>query len=142
GNGEPLNGPKVAYDAATRRALRLFVVLARAEASVAEHARQDIARHHLSVSEFAVLELLWHKGPQPLGEIAARILLTSGSVTYVIDQLVKQSLIIRRPCPTDRRVIYAELTEAGRQRIRAIFPEHARRILLACAGLDAEAQES
>jgi len=129
------------YDAETRLALKLFVVLARAGASVAEHARQDILRHGLSVSEFGVLELLWHKGPQPLGEIAERILLTTGSVTYVIDQLQKQGLVERRSCPTDRRVIYADLTDAGRERIESIFPDHARRIVGAVSGLSSEEQE-
>ena len=129
------------YDEPTRRALKLFVVLARAGASVGEHARQDILRHNLSVSEFGVLELLWHKGPQPLGEIAERILLTTGSVTYVIDQLAKQGLAERRACPTDRRIIFADLTSEGRRTIEAIFPEHARRIVEAVAGLSPEEQE-
>src|SRR5690349_7706650 len=109
--------PDHRLDEATSRALKLFVILSRAAASVGEHARQDILRHGLSVSEFGVLEYLWHKGPQPLGEVAERILLTTGSVTYVIDQLEKQGLVRRRPCPTDRRVIYAELTDAGTERI-------------------------
>src|SRR6476659_7099585 len=125
-------------DDATGQALKLFVVLSRAAASVGEHARQDIVRHGLSVSEFGVLEFLFHKGPQPLGEVAERILLTTGSVTYVIDQLVKQGLVERRACPTDRRVIYAELTDAGRERVAVIFPGHAARIKLAVAGLTNE----
>src|SRR3954463_15287957 len=112
------------YTPEERRALKLFVVLARAAASVGEHARQDILRHGLSVSEFAVLELLLHKGPQPLGEIAGRILLATGSVTYVIDQLEKQGLVVRRACPTDRRVTFADLTDEGRERIDSIFPGH------------------
>jgi len=132
---------KDGYDEPTRRALKLFVVLARAGASVGEHAREDILRHNLSVSEFGVLEMLWHKGPQPLGEIADRILLTTGSVTYVIDQLQKQGLVERRPCPKDRRVIFAGLTQAGRQRIESIFPEHARRIVRAVSGLTPEEQD-
>src|SRR6478609_822738 len=102
--------PMDSYSPDARRALKLFVVLMRASASVGEHARQDILRHDLSVSEFGVLELLLHKGPQPLGEIADRILITTGSVTYVIDQLEKQGLVARRACPTDRRIIFAELT--------------------------------
>ena len=130
------------YDDDSRRALKLFVVLARAAASVGEHARQDIVRHDLSVSEFGVLELLLHKGPQPQGEIADRILLTTGSVTYVIDQLVKKGLVERQTCPTDRRVIFAALTAAGRDRIAAIFPAHIHRIVQAVAGLNPTEQKA
>ena len=125
-----------------RRALKLFIVLARASASVGERARRDVARHSLSVSEFGVLELLFHKGPQPQSEIADRILLTTGSVTYVIDQLVKQGLVERRSCPGDRRVVFAALTEAGRDRIAAIFPEHIDCIADAVSGLTAGEQEA
>lgn len=126
----------------TTRALRLFVVLQRAAAAAAEHTRRDIVRHGLSVSEFAVLELLWHKGPQLLGEIASRVLLTSGSMTYVIDQLEKQGLVARVPCPADRRSIHACLTPAGRERIAGIFPQHAECIRQALSGLSQPEQDA
>lgn len=130
------------YDEATQRALRLFVVLTRSYNSVVEHSRRDIARSGLSPSEFAVLELLYHKGPTPLGAIAERILLTTGSITYVIDQLEKEGLAQRIACPKDRRVCYADLTESGRAKISSLFPQHAEAIRRAVAGLSAEEQEA
>jgi MarR family 2-MHQ and catechol resistance regulon transcriptional repressor len=133
---------KEQYDPETQRALKLFVTLSRSFASVAEHARRDIAQHGLSVSEFGVLEILYHKGPTPLGEVAAHILLTTGSVTYVIDQLVAKGLAQRVACPQDRRVRYADLTDRGRELIARLFPAHAECLRRAVAGLDAEAQES
>jgi MarR family 2-MHQ and catechol resistance regulon transcriptional repressor len=129
-------------DPETRRALRLFVVLARAAKSVADHARADIARHGLSVSEFGILELLYHKGPQSLGVLSEKILLTTGSVTYVVDQLEAQGMVRRVTCSTDRRVTYAELTEPGRARIAALFPPHADVIRRAVSGLSPEEQET
>jgi MarR family 2-MHQ and catechol resistance regulon transcriptional repressor len=128
-------------DLETQRALRLFVVLARCTNSVMEHARHDILRHGLKPSEFAVLEMLYHKGAMPLGEIASRVLLTTGSVTHVVDQLEKKGLVVRIPCEKDRRVLYADLTEEGRARIAAIFPDHAERIRQAMSGLSAAEQE-
>ena len=53
----------------TERALKLWVVLARAHAAVQAHAHDDIARHGLTPAEFAVLEVLHHKGPLLLGEV-------------------------------------------------------------------------
>lgn len=129
------------YDPDTQRALHLFVVLSRCFNSVAEHSRQDIEANGLSVSEFAVLEMLHHKGPTPLGEIARKVLLTSGSMTYVIDQLVRKGLVQRVSCARDRRRLYAELTDAGRDRIVAIFPAHAERIRRALDALPPEEQE-
>ena len=128
-------------DSETARSLRLFVTLARCYNSVMEHTRDDIQQHNLKPSEFAVLELLYHKGHLPLGEIADRVLLTTGSITHLIDQLEKKGLAQRVACPKDRRVLYAALTDAGREKIAAIFPDHAERIRLALSGLSAEEQE-
>ncbi|HEV2471559.1 MAG TPA: MarR family transcriptional regulator [Chthonomonadales bacterium] len=135
-----MNTDQYGDDAA--RALRLFVILTRSCSSVAELARRDIARHGLSPSEFAVLELLYHKGPTPLGAVADRVLLTSGSITYVIDQLEQQGLVRRVACPTDRRSLFADLTENGRQRIAASFPSHAACIQQALSALSPEEQET
>ena len=40
------------------------------------------------------------------------------------DKRAKKGLIVRRPCEQDRRVVYAELTEAGRKRMAEILPAH------------------
>lgn len=129
------------YDPETQRALDLFVVLMRCSGSVGEQARKDIAHYKLSVSEFAVLELLYHKGPTPLGAIAEQVLLTSGSMTYVIDQLEKQGLVTRVACPADRRRLYGELTEAGRAKISEIFPGHAEQLRQVMTALTPEEQD-
>ena len=42
-----------------------------------------------------MLELLFHKGDQPLQQIGGKILLASGSMTYVIDKLEKKEYIKR-----------------------------------------------
>jgi MarR family 2-MHQ and catechol resistance regulon transcriptional repressor len=119
----------------TPTALKLWVVLARAHRAVADHARRDIERHGLGMTEFAVLEVLHHRGPLPLGAIGERILLTSGSTTYVVDKLEERGFLSRRACDQDRRVVYAELTTAGREVIERIFPAHAEAIRKAMAGL-------
>jgi MarR family 2-MHQ and catechol resistance regulon transcriptional repressor len=122
-------------------ALKLWVVLARAHGAVSEHVKADIASHDLTAGEFAVLEVLLHKGPLTLGEVQRKILVSSGGITYLVDRLEKAGLVERRPCPTDRRAYYAALTPAGEERIRQIFPEHARCIEAVLSGLDREEKE-
>lgn len=112
-------------DRRTAASLKLWVVMNRAQASVGDALRRQVETHGLSFTEFAVLEALLHKGALPIGEIGLRILLSSGSMTYVIDKLEKRELIRRRACAEDRRIVYAELTEAGRALIDRVFPEHA-----------------
>lgn len=122
------------------RALKLFVVLNRAAAAVAAHADADVNRHGLSQAEFASMEALYHKGPLLVGELQRAVLKSSGGITYVVDRLVEKGLVRRRPCPEDRRALYAELTEEGTARMDAIFPTHAEVIERAMSGLTAAEQ--
>ena len=118
--------------------LKLWVVLARAFRALAERSRRDVERHELMGSEFAVLEALYHKGDLPIGELGDRVLLTSGSMTYVIDKLARRVLLTRRRCAQDQRVRYAAISAAGRRLMASIFPDHAEAIRRATAGLSAE----
>lgn len=119
--------------------LKLWVVLARAHAAVSRIVRADIAGYGLTEGEFAVLEALFHKGPMLLGDVQRRILVSSGGITYLIDRLVAKGLVERRPCPEDRRAIYAALTGEGESLVARIFPKHAEAVARAVSGLD-EAQ--
>lgn len=117
-------------------ALKLLVVLSRAHAAVAGHLQADVARHGLTIAEFGILEVLFHKGPLLLGEVQRRILVSSGGVTYLVDRLEQKGLVERRECPNDRRARYAALTAEGEALIERIFPEHAERVEAALSGLD------
>ncbi|QRG70409.1 MarR family transcriptional regulator [Brevibacillus choshinensis] len=81
-------------------------------------------RYGLNPSEFMVLELLYHKGEQPIQHIGKKILLASGSTTYVIDKLESKKLLARRQCQEDRRVVFASITAKGRELMDEIFPQH------------------
>lgn len=121
-------------------ALKLWVVLARAFDAVERHSRASIARFGLGTTEFGVLEVLHHKGEQPVCDVQRRILVESSSTTYVVDKLVKRSLVRRRHSATDRRVILLALTPAGRRLIRGIFPPHAEAMRRAVAALPSRDQ--
>ncbi|MEX2531963.1 MAG: MarR family transcriptional regulator [Gemmatimonadota bacterium] len=131
----PREAPPGKVDPAYADALKLFTVLYRAHAAMHERSREDIARHGLTPAEFAVLEALYHRGPLLLGEIQAKILVSSGGITYLVDRLDERGLVTRRASPTDRRARYAELTENGVSFMREIFPAHARCLARASEGL-------
>lgn len=109
----------------TDLALKLFVVLSRASTAVAAHAEADVRRHGLSLAEFAALEALYHRGDLLVGELQKKVLKSSGGMTYVIDRLEEKDLAERKPCPGDRRAVYAGITPAGRGLMDRIFPIHA-----------------
>jgi MarR family transcriptional regulator, 2-MHQ and catechol-resistance regulon repressor len=105
-----------------------------------EAALKHVARHELTPTEFAILEVLYHKGPLLLGEVQRKILVTSGGITYLVDRLVEKGLVKREECAEDRRARYAVLTPAGSALIRKVFPQHAMAIERAVSGLSTAEQ--
>ncbi len=123
------------------QSLKLFIVLSRAHRAINDHVHKLIQNHGLNPTEFAVLELLYHKGRQPLQQIGGKILLASGSITYVIDKLEKKEYLARVACPSDRRVTYAEITDKGKAFIESIFPSHEQRIHEILSALSADEKD-
>jgi MarR family transcriptional regulator, 2-MHQ and catechol-resistance regulon repressor len=111
------------------RALSAYVKLARAANTAMAYARVGLEDADLTLSQFAVLEALYHVGPLNLGDLARRILTSSGNLTLVVDNLEKRGLAKRRQEGKDKRFIMATITPAGRKLMAKIFPQHSRRIL-------------
>src|SRR6516165_7220504 len=66
--------------AVEKRALNAYVKLARAANTALAFARVGLEESGLSLGQFAVLEALYHVGPLNLGELARRILTSSGNL--------------------------------------------------------------
>lgn len=111
-----------------KQSLKLFIVLSRANKAINECTNQFFQDNGLNPTEFAVLELLYHKGRQPLQKIGNKILLASGSITYVIDKLEKRGYLARISCPSDRRITYAEITDEGTKFMDELFPKHEQQL--------------
>lgn len=105
--------------------VHLWLVLHKAAQAVEAHARAHVASLGLCLSDFAVLEVLLHKGALPVNTLGRRVLLTSGSITAAVVRLERQDLVSRRSDPADGRVSLVELTSKGRGLIEPAFAEHA-----------------
>lgn len=106
--------------------LKLVIALTKAYNLFISKITSQLSIHQLSVSEFGVLELLFHKGKQPVQKIAEKILVSSGTMTYVINQLIKKGFVYRQQCENDLRITYIDLTEEGTKKIKMGFPLHER----------------
>ena len=113
----------------------LWLVMMQAHQAVREHDARSIEASGLGFSDFAVLEVLLHKGPLPVNVIGERVLLTSGSITTAVDRLEQKELVQRHASKTDRRVRLVELTAKGKQLIEAIFEAHQAALCRATSGL-------
>jgi DNA-binding MarR family transcriptional regulator len=86
------------------------------------------AEHGLSIGEY---EVLVHLSETPghslrMTDLAANLKLSPSGITRRIDGLVRNGLVDRRPCPSDRRGSNAVLTEKGLARLQEAAPTHVR----------------
>ena len=112
-----------------RLSLVTYVKLMRAANAARNFASRSLTGTKLTLTQFAVLEALYHLGPMSLSDIAQKVLTTGGNLTMVVGNLEKQGLARRQRSPEDRRVLIVVLTAKGKALIRQIFPRHAAAIV-------------
>jgi len=134
--------PDRTWSAEEERSLRLWIALARCYATVAREVSTRIGEYGLTAPQFGILEALYHLGPRSLGDLAEKLLVTGGNITYVMDRLEAQGLVVRERSGEDRRVVVARLTEEGAACIRDAFPGHAAFIHELTEGLSVEEQDA
>jgi MarR family 2-MHQ and catechol resistance regulon transcriptional repressor len=86
--------------------------------------KEEMTNNKLSITEFSVLEVLYQKGKQTIQQIGNCILVSSGSMTYVIDKLEQRGLLRRNACLNDRRVIHVTLTDEANELMNEIMPKY------------------
>jgi MarR family 2-MHQ and catechol resistance regulon transcriptional repressor len=101
-----------------------WLVLWKTFRTVEAHAVRSIESLSICPSDFGVLEVLLHKGPMPINTIGKKVLLTSGSITALVDRLEKRGFLERYNDSSDRRLRLVRLTETGRTLIQGAFAKH------------------
>lgn len=124
-----MNKPPSTYTESEKMALNAYTKLMRAAESVTARTNRTMAAADLTVSQFGVLEALFHKGPLCQRDIAAKILKSTGNITMVIDNLERRDLVRRERAAEDRRYVTIHLTEAGQSLIAEVFPRVAAAIV-------------
>lgn len=87
---------------------------------------ETFTQHGLSAAGFDVLATLRRSPSHTLspGELMATMMITSGTMTHRIDQLVRAGLITRTSDPQDARRALIALTDDGFARIDAAIADH------------------
>jgi MarR family 2-MHQ and catechol resistance regulon transcriptional repressor len=112
----------------------LWLVLMKAHRALGRLATRSIESSE-GLSDFAVLEMLLHKGPQPVNAIGRRVELTSGAITTAVDRLESRGLVRREAHPSDRRARIVRLTAPGQEHAVRIFAAHKAAMDRAASGL-------
>src|SRR5881296_3482902 len=113
----------------------LWLVLMKAHRTLERLATRSIGSSEVCLTDFAVMEMLLHKGPQPVNEIGRRVELTSGAITTAVDRLESRDLVTREAHPSDRRARIVRLTARGEEQAAKVFAGHKTAMDLAASGL-------
>lgn len=108
-----------------RHALSVYVKLMHATNLATSKIHGHLRDDNLTVSQFGVLEALYHLGPLSQSELGEKILKSNANLTTVVDSLERKTLVIRKREEKDRRRVTVYLTESGRELIARVFPRHA-----------------
>ena len=122
-------------DTAVAHAVSAYVKLHRAAHAIVARVEPRLHDAGLTVTQLGVMEAILHKGPLSHRELGRKVLTSAANMTDVVDKLAARGLVRRERCPQDRRLVKVELTDAGRQLIEDLFPDHARDIAHAMSGL-------
>src|SRR4029453_14209194 len=112
-------------------AIEGFVRLVRASVAVTRQLSAQLSADHcLTLNEYEALLLLARAPESRMRrvDLANSLLLTAGGVTRLLDGLERKGFVEREESSTDRRVTYAVLSRAGRDKLREASKSHTRQI--------------
>ena len=96
---------------------------------------------NLTAPQFGVMEVLNRLGSVPLKKISEELMVTGANITCVVDNLEKEEFVKRIPSKEDRRVILAELTQKGKEKLDEIMPEYVKNMSAVTAVLNEHEQK-
>ena len=117
-------------DSISKRRLKLWIRLLRVTRAAEADLREFLRTEHAStLPRFDVLAAL-HRSDRAMtmSELSRQLLVSNGNTTTVVDRLEADGLVTRTPLATDRRIVHAELTDAGRVHFEQLAAEHEVRV--------------
>lgn len=111
-----------------RSALSDMIALRRSVHVISQLEAPGIKKHGITLTQFSVLESLYNKGELRIQDLIDKMLTTSGNMTVVIKNMIRDGLITRKSCPNDKRASLISLTPEGKEFIEQILPEHYERV--------------
>lgn len=110
------------------RGLKPFLQLMWASEAVKGRVTAFLSDYGLTLSQFGVLDAVYHLGPMPQRDLGESIFKTSGNMTKVVDNLEKNGLVKRVRNEEDRRFFLIHLTAKGRKLFETVLPEQIRTV--------------
>lgn len=129
------------FDENIALSLSTWVELMKAFSKIRSLELELIEANGLTIGQFSLLELLYHRGSQSIGAATTLAMSTPGNMTVVVKNLAKQGMIVVGKDPGDKRVSTLSISEKGSALMQTLFPEHALRIDYFLSGLESSEKE-
>lgn len=123
------------------RALNTYIKLQRAAETTLNRTTAHLAQYGLSLSQFAILEALYHLGTLSQRDLAAKLLKSTGNISIVLRNMEKRGLISRKRHPQDNRFMQVCITETGRALVGGMFEQHVAGIVAEMGVLTPQEQD-
>jgi DNA-binding MarR family transcriptional regulator len=125
------------------QALRLWLRLLSCTVRIENKIRLRLRREfNTTLPRFDLMAQLERSpGGLRMNELSRQLMVSGGNVTGITDQLEREGLVVRTPCPGDRRALTVKLTAAGLRRFRDMAARHELWIVELLGGLTREEQE-
>ncbi len=98
--------------------------LVRAYQAFSAYSEAFVRQHDLTPAQFDVIATLGNTQGMSMGDIGEKTLITKGTLTGVVDRLIKKGLVTREVPPENRRSVIVKLTAEGDALFEQVFPAH------------------
>lgn len=116
------------YGLRTDKSMKTFMQLIRSFHKMRTKEINYLQSHNLTIQQFTVLEVLYHKGNLNIGSITKITMSTPGNTTVVVKNLKRDDWITSLKDDNDKRASILSITNKGKEIIENIFPQHAENI--------------
>ena len=127
-------------DEKTQTSINLWEKMVQAYEAIKKAQVKTIFDSKLTIPQYSVLEVIYNQGPMPLKKIGEKLFVSGANITCVVDNLEKEDYVKRVPSNIDRRIIMAELTPKGLEKISKLYPQNAKNIVEVAANLSKDEQ--
>ena len=103
---------------------KILIGLSRTVNTIHRNTSKLCIKYNITLSQFGVLEALYHKGDLTVGEIKNLILSSDGTIPIVIKNLEKNNLVKKTISPNDKRCTIVTITESGKDLIEEVYPKN------------------
>jgi len=144
------NSKNVVFDLETRakkgdhQALRLWLRMLSCTVRIENKIRLRLRREFsTTLPRFDLMaQLERNAGGLRMSELSKRLMVSGGNVTGITDQLEREGMVERTPCPGDRRAMTVTLTATGLRRFREMAARHEQWIVELLSGLSRDEKET